>query len=57
MAATGSNLIDVEHVRDGVDLGVRETGIELTVETRGREHAAELLDRLGQAGYEPHEVH
>lgn len=57
VAATGANLIDVEHVREGVDLGVRETGIELTVATRGRDHAAELLDALGAAGYDPHEVH
>jgi threonine dehydratase len=40
-------------VRQGVDLHVRETGIELTVETRGREHAAELLDALREAGYDP----
>jgi threonine dehydratase len=53
VAAAGANLIDVEHVRQGVDLHVRETGIELTVETRGREHAAELLDALREAGYDP----
>jgi hypothetical protein len=35
---------------------VRETGIELTVETRGRDHAAELLRALREAGYEPAEV-
>lgn len=53
VASAGANLIDVEHVRQGVDLHVRETGIELTVETRGREHAAELLDALREAGYDP----
>jgi threonine dehydratase len=53
VAAAGGNVIDVEHVRDGVDLGVRETGIELTMETRGTEHAEELLGRLREAGYEP----
>ena len=56
VAETGANLIHVEHVREGVELGVRETGIELTVETRGREHAAELLGALRDAGYEPAEV-
>jgi threonine dehydratase len=56
VASAGANLIDVEHVRQGVDLHVRETGIELTVETRGREHAAELLDALREAGYDPSEV-
>jgi threonine dehydratase len=56
VAAGGANLIHVEHVREGVDLGVRETGIELTVETRGPEHAAQLLAALGDAGYDPTEV-
>jgi threonine dehydratase len=56
VASAGANLIDVEHVRDGVDLHVRETGVELTVETRGRDHAAELLGALREAGYDPSEV-
>jgi threonine dehydratase len=56
VASAGANLIHVEHVREGVDLGVRETGIELTVETRGREHAGELLAALADAGYDPAEV-
>jgi threonine dehydratase len=56
VAGAGANLIDVEHVRDGVDLHVRETGVELTVETRGRDHAAELLGALREAGYESSEV-
>ncbi len=56
VAAAGGNLIDVEHIRAGVDLGVRESGIELTLETRGKEHAAELLKALRDAGYEPSAV-
>jgi threonine dehydratase len=56
VAAAGANLIDVEHVRDGVALHVRETGVELTVETRGRDHAAELVRALREAGYESSEV-
>jgi threonine dehydratase len=56
VAEAGANLIDVEHVRDGVDLSVRETGVELTMEMRGREHAVLLLRRLTEAGYEPTEV-
>ena len=56
VAAEGANLIDVAHVRQGVDLGVRETGIELTMETRGREHAARVLSKLAEAGYDPSDV-
>ena len=33
-------------------LHVRETGVELTLETRGPEHTAELLAALQRAGYE-----
>jgi threonine dehydratase len=47
-----ANLIAIEHVREAVPLHVRETGVELTLETRGREHAEELLAALGAAGYE-----
>lgn len=53
VATAGGNLIDVEHVRDGVDLGVRQTGVELTLETRGTEHAGQILDGLRRAGYDP----
>jgi threonine dehydratase len=47
----GGNLIDVMHVREGVGLGVGESGVELVIETRGTEHAQELLRRLDESGY------
>ena len=53
VAAAGGNVVDVEHVREGVSLDVRETGIELTIETRGAEHADDLLEALRATGYEP----
>jgi hypothetical protein len=31
---------------------VRETAIELVIETRGQDHAAHVVDALGGAGYE-----
>lgn len=49
---TGANLVDVEHVREGVDLHVRESAVHLVLETRGRDHAREVLDRLAAEGYE-----
>ncbi len=52
VGAAGGNLIDVEHVREGVDLHVRETGVQLVLETRGREHADSVLRALEDAGYE-----
>lgn len=52
VAASGANIVDVEHLREGVDLHVRETGVQLVLETRGREHADAVLAALAEAGYE-----
>lgn len=52
VAGAKANLLDVEHVRDDPRLDVRETGVELTLETRGHEHAEELRKALREAGYE-----
>jgi len=52
VAAAGGNLIDVEHVREGVELHVRETGVQLVLETRVPEHAAEVVAAVRAAGYE-----
>jgi threonine dehydratase len=51
VAGTGANIVDVSHVREGLDLHVRETAIELVVETRGRDHAERVLATLNGAGY------
>jgi threonine dehydratase len=53
---TGANLIHVEHLREGIDLHVRETAVQLTLETRGRDHADEVLRCLRDAGYEAETV-
>jgi threonine dehydratase len=47
----GANLIDVDHVREGVGLPVGETGIELVMETRGPDHAQRLLELITECGY------
>ena len=52
VAGMGANILDVQHVREGVDLHVRETAVELVLETRGREHAKHVGEELGRAGYE-----
>jgi len=55
-AETGANLVGVEHVREGVSLHVRETGIQAVLEVRSREHADEVLNAVRNAGYEADEV-
>jgi threonine dehydratase len=47
----GANLLDVQHIREGIDLHVRETGVQLVLEARGPEHAAEVAEAVRQAGY------
>jgi threonine dehydratase len=44
--------VSVEHVRDAVVLGVRQTGVELVLETRGLEHAEEIVAALDAADYD-----
>jgi threonine dehydratase len=51
VAGTGANIVDVAHVREGLDLHVRETAIELVLETRGQAHADAVLADLRAAGY------
>lgn len=51
VARTEGNVISVDHVRDGVALSVRQTGIGLTIETRGPDHLERVLGSLRDAGY------
>lgn len=53
VAKLGANVIDVEHVRDGMDLHVRETAVQLVLQTRGPDHDAQILAAAREAGYMP----
>jgi threonine dehydratase len=52
VARARANVVSVGHVREAVRLHVRETGVELTLETRGRGHTDEVLASLRSAGYD-----
>jgi len=52
VGAQSANLLDITHVREGIDLHVRESAVQLVLETRGAEHAAEVLAAIAAAGYE-----
>jgi threonine dehydratase len=45
------NVLSVEHHREGMDLPVTGTEVELTLATRDDEHCDELLARLAEWGY------
>lgn len=51
VAGARANLVTLEHVREAVSLHVRETGVELTLETRGPDHTREVIAALERAGY------
>jgi threonine dehydratase len=52
VAERGANLRDVQHIREGVELHVRETAVQLVLETRGMTHAQHVIEAVRGAGYE-----
>jgi threonine dehydratase len=52
IADARANLLALEHVREAISLNVRETGVEMTLETRGPEHSERLRVALEDGGYE-----
>ena len=51
VADAGGNVVDVSHMREGFDLHVRETAVELVLETRGHEHADRATTAMRAAGF------
>jgi threonine dehydratase len=51
IADVGANVVGVEHHREGVGVQLGEVDVALQVETRGREHIDEVIERLATAGY------
>jgi threonine dehydratase len=51
VAEHGANVVDVEHLRDGIELHVRETAIKLVLETRGPEHGREIVEAVRAEGF------
>jgi threonine dehydratase len=52
VADHGANVIDVEHVREGVDLHLREAAIQLVLQTGGPERSAEIERAVRDEGFE-----
>jgi threonine dehydratase len=47
-----ANLLDVVHIREGFDLHVRESAVQLVLETRGSDHAQQVSAAVREAGYD-----
>jgi threonine dehydratase len=56
ISEAGANVIEVLHTRHGLGLQISEVAIELSVETRGHEHAQSVIQRLRDEGYDPHVI-
>jgi len=51
LAASGANVLDVEHQRTGRGLHLDEVEVDLQLETRGREHGEHVVEQLQAASY------
>jgi threonine dehydratase len=52
VAECGANVVDVEHIREGVELHVRETAIQLVLQTDGAEHSGKVLEAVREHGFD-----
>ena len=53
VAEANANVVEVLHTRHGNGLQISQVELELHIETRGPEHADDVLARLRDEGYEP----
>lgn len=53
VAAQNANVVEVLHTRHGTGLAISQVELELHIETRGPEHAEQVLGALRAEGYEP----
>jgi threonine dehydratase len=53
VADAHANVVEVLHTRHGNGLQISEVELDLSVETRGKEHRDEVLEALKQAGLNP----
>jgi threonine dehydratase len=51
VAEHGGNVVDVEHLREGMDLHLRETAIHLVLQSNGPDHDREILDAVKAEGF------
>jgi threonine dehydratase len=51
IAESDASVVEVEHVRTDPRLSLGEVGVQVQLETRGREHRDEVISRLRTAGY------
>jgi threonine dehydratase len=53
IAAANANVVEVLHTRHGNGLQISQVELQVSVETRGPDHRAEVVRVLREAGYDP----
>ena len=53
IASANANVVEVLHTRHGTGMQISDVVLELHIETRGPEHAEQVLAALREAGYDP----
>ncbi|GAA4371766.1 threonine ammonia-lyase [Agromyces bauzanensis] len=53
LAEANANVVEVLHTRHGSGLQISEVELQLSVETRGPDHRASVVEVLRRAGYDP----
>ncbi len=56
LGALGANILEVNHQRLLLDVPAKGVSLDVTVETRGTEHTAEVMAALSADGYAPRRV-
>jgi threonine dehydratase len=57
LTAERVNIVDMFHHRDGTDLGVKDTAVDITVETKDHAHGEHVLVQIREAGYPAERMH
>jgi threonine dehydratase len=53
----GANILEVDHKRLFLDVPAKGARLDVTVETRDRAHAEEIIAALASDGYQPRRIH
>ena len=56
VAIEGANVLHIEHTRAFGDIAVGKVGIEMKIESRGRDHVAAIVAHLRELGHQVEEV-
>jgi threonine dehydratase len=56
IAELGVNVLDVDHHRAGVQVGIDEVEVVLTLETRDADHGEQIVTALRDSGYTVHSL-